>query len=208
MKKARSRAQDAKLLHAIRDGDTQAFEWLYDRYAPGLMGFISQRTPNRADAEELLQETFLRMLRDRHFEPTAAGLGTYLYVIARNLCLSHIRDQHPGQFSSMSDVVVSQTLPLWTRESVEPDEYVGQRQQLSDLARALELLPDTQREAFLLRHHHGMSYQEIAEICDSPVGTAKSRVHLAIMALRVAMQERVGNVTSIEAARRRKLAKI
>lgn len=201
MNSARSRIQDQLLLKAIRDGDVEAFGQLYQRFAPGLMGYILQRTHNRAEAEELLQETFLRMLRDRRFEPTSASLGTYLYVIARNLCLSHIRDNGSRRFAAMDEGTTGRTPPLWGKTPTEPDEHVRNRQQLAELTHALELLPEVQREAFLLRHHHGCSYQEIAEICDCPVGTAKSRVHLAIMALRVSLQPPVDNVTPIHVVR-------
>lgn len=200
---ATSRDQDQLLLNAIRQGDVAAFERLYQRFAPGLLGFILQRVPNRPEAEELLQETFVRLLRDQRFEPDRAGLGTYLYVVARNLCLNYVRDHGGKRSIALEDSSVPHTSSLWGRPSEEPDERLGRSQQLKELSRALERLPEVQREAFLLRHHHGRSYQEIAEISNCPVGTAKSRVHLALAALRAALEPAIDNVTPLFSARRR-----
>ncbi len=196
-----ARARDRKLLKAIRAGDVAAFEGLYRRFAPGLMGFIMQRVPNRVEAEELLQETFLRLLKDRRFEPEAAGLSTYLYIIARNLCLTHCRDQASRRFAPLEASRDTQVVPLWGRRTPAPDEAVRGRQRRDELERALGTLPEAQREAFVLRHHHGLTYEEIGQVCMCPVGTAKSRVHLAITALRVALATFPDNVTPITSAR-------
>jgi RNA polymerase sigma-70 factor (ECF subfamily) len=198
---ATSRDQDALLLKAIREGDVSAFEQLYQRFAPGLLGYILQRVPSRPEAEELLQETFVRLLRDKRFEPDRAGLGTYLYVVARNLCLNFLRDHGSKRSVALEESTTSHTESLWLKPTEAPDERLGKRQQLGELARALELLPEVQREAFLLRHHHGRSYQEIAEISNCPVGTAKSRVHLALSALRAALEPAIDNVTPLFSAR-------
>ncbi len=199
----RARARDKQLLKAIRAGDVEAFEGLYRRFAPGLLGFILQRVPNRMEAEELLQETFLRLLKDRRFEPDTAGLSTYLYVIARNLCLTHRRDQAHRRFAPLQDARADQTVPMWGRSTSLPDEVADRHQEGAVLERALSMLPDAQREAFLLRHHHGLTYEEIAQVCGCPVGTAKSRVHLAVTALRVSLARLPDNVTPIASARGR-----
>ncbi len=198
------RARDKRLLRAIRAGDVEAFEGLYRRYAPGLLGFIMQRVPNRTEAEELLQETFLRMLKDRRFEPDTAGLSTFLYVIARNLCLTYRRDQSSRRFASLDETRAGHAGAMWGHLFPPPDEAAGTHERARVLARALAMLPEAQQEAFLLRHHHGLTYQEIAQVCGCPVGTAKSRVHLAITALRVSLGKLPDNVTSIESARGRK----
>lgn len=180
-----------KLLLAIREGDGRAFEQLYQRYATGLLNFILQRITDRAEAEELLQETFVRFLRDRRFEPTRATVGTYLYVIARNLTLNYLRDHSASRRLPLENTDVS---AWYAQDQDAPDARLGQHQQLRALETALEGLPDSQREAFLLRHRQDRSYQEIAEIVNCPVGTAKSRVHLAISSLRDALEPAIENV--------------
>lgn len=194
------RQLESRLLAAIREGDVRAFEQLYQRYAPGLLGFILQRVPNRSEADELLQETFVRLLKDKRFEPTRATVGTYLYVIARNLTLNHLRDHGPHRHVPLEDSVQRD----WaTRSDEAPDQRLDRHEQLKALELALSALPEAQREAFLLRHRHGRSYQEIAEITQSPVGTAKSRVHLAIAALKGALEPSLDNVRPLMSARGR-----
>ncbi|MFM7200922.1 MAG: RNA polymerase sigma factor [Myxococcota bacterium] len=185
------RQVEARWLQATREGDTRAFELLYQRYAPGLLGFILQRVPNRSEAEELLQETFMRLLKDRRFEPTRATVGTWLYVIARNLTLNHVRDHGARRCLPLEEASPGE----WsTDEEASPEFSLGQHQQLQALEVALQGLPEAQREAFLLRHRHQRSYQEIAEIVSCPVGTAKSRVHLAISSLRAVLEPALDNV--------------
>ena len=194
------RAREGEQLSAIRSGDVLAFNQLYQRYAAGLLGFILQRVPNRAEAEEILQETFVRVLRDKKFEPGKAGLGTYLYVIARNLTLNHLRDHAPARHQALETTPES----LWETPSDElADHKLGQHQQLKALRAALETIPAAQREAFVLRHQHGRSYQEIAEIVQCPVGTAKSRVHLAVAALKEALEPALDNVRPMVSTRSR-----
>lgn len=185
------RHHEQLLLTAIREGDGRAFEQLYQRYAGGLLNFILQRVPDRSEAEELLQETFVRLLKDKRFEPTRATVGTYLYVIARNLTLNHLRDH--GTLRRLP--LETSGLQGWSSQDHEaPDARIGQHQQLKALEVALEALPEAQREAFLLRHRQDRSYQEIAEIVNCPVGTAKSRVHLAIATLRESLESGIENV--------------
>lgn len=194
------RSREGEQLSAIRGGDVLAFNQLYQRYAPGLLGFILQRVPNRAEAEEILQETFVRVLKDKKFEPGKAGLGTYLYVIARNLTLNHLRDHSPARHQALESTPES----LWETPSDElADVKLGQHQQLKALRSALETIPASQREAFVLRHQHGRSYQEIAEIVQCPVGTAKSRVHLAVAALKEALEPALENVRPLVGSRSR-----
>ncbi len=201
-----SRDQDSQLLKAIREGDVGAFQQLYQRFAPGLLGYIMQRVPNRPEAEELLQETFVRLLRDRRFEPDRASLGTYLYVIARNLAFNFVRDHSSKRHVGLEDIPERLSSSGWSPHSEGPDERLGVRQQMEGLRLALDELPEVQRDAFLMRHHQGLSYQEIAEISNIPVGTAKSRVHLAVTSLRSALEPPMENVTPLSAARRRSQA--
>lgn len=196
-----SREQDILLLKAIRQGDKGAFERLYQRYAPGLLSYVLQRVPNRAEAEELVQETFIRLLRDKRFEPDRASLGTYLYVIARNLAYNHVRDHLGRRHVSMEEQ--PQGASAWVDPGEVPEEVTGKREQLVRMQEVLGALPEVQREAFMLRHHHGHSYQEIAEISGIPVGTAKSRVHLAVTALREALEPALENVRPLMVAVRR-----
>jgi len=193
-----NRANDHLLLKAIREGDVTAFETLYQRHAPGLLGFILQRIHHQAEAEELLQETFVRLLRDGKFEPNRASLSTYLYIIARNLSLNYIRDRGARHQATVQRTAGMESDVMWLKPQADLDEQVSRKQQLGRLQEALGALPESQREAFILRHHHGRSYQEIAEIAAIPVGTAKSRVHLAVSALRGSLGKTMGKVIPLK----------
>jgi RNA polymerase sigma-70 factor (ECF subfamily) len=180
--------EDLMLAHG--SGCERSFEELVRRHERGILNYIFRMVQNRQIAEELTQEVFLALVKNRlRYEPTAK-FTTYLYTIASNMISKEWlrRKRRPRMFSLFSN---------WGREdeSFHPLEQVADERE-DTLARytsteiteavsdALRNLPEHQREAFVLRRFHDLSYQEIAEITSVPVGTAKSRVVRAERALR------------------------
>ncbi len=162
---------DEALVEAIRDGDHEAFGLLYERYATRLFSYLLRQLGDRAAAEDLLQEVFLEVLESRSFELRPGRFGGWLFTVAKNRVLSRARD---GQ---RQDRRLGE---LAAEAAPGPTSSAEHR----DVLRALEHLSEPQQDVLLLKAVGGFSYREIAEIQSVPEGTAKSRLHFAIKALR------------------------
>jgi len=173
-------------------GSENAFGELLRRHQKGVLNYIFRMVQNRQIAEELTQEVFVALVRNAdRYQPTAK-FTTYLYTIASNIVSKEwLRRKRRPKFLSLSGW-------NWRKspeDEFDPLEHVGdersdvfsafQRGEISEAVNAaLRELPEHQREAFVLRRFQDLSYEEIAVITDSPVGTAKSRVVRAERALR------------------------
>lgn len=180
------------LMLAHGQGDEAAFEELVNRHERGVLNYMFRMVQNRHVAEELTQEVFIALVRNgTRYQPTAK-FTTYLYTIASNIVSKEwARQKRRPRFMS---------LQFWQRGEDEDDAFgvidtasdaranvVKQytRGEISEAVNAaLKHLPDHQREAFVLRRFQDLSYEEIADVTDVPVGTVKSRVVRAERALR------------------------
>lgn len=133
------------------------------------------RIVGQVDARELTQEVFLRVARGPVPERDGAGTRAWVFHIARNLALNHVRDnRRRGEVAGL------------------PERGAPATQELSAaLAQALEQLPDLDRDVFLMRESGGLNYQEIARACDLTVDAVRSRLHRARLRLRETLGERV-----------------
>jgi RNA polymerase sigma-70 factor, ECF subfamily len=174
-----TRADDIALVERCRAGDLAAFETIYRTHAGRLYSVACRVLGNPTDAEDLLQEIFLAAHRKLDSFRGEAALGTWLYRLAMNLCLDHLRSRaaRSGQLTDALD-----------------DEYglddVGSRRLAErtvakmDLERAVAQLPDGCRTAFVLHDVQGLEHREVAEVLGIAEGTSKSQVHKARMRLR------------------------
>jgi len=163
---------DHELIELVNKGDPDAFEALYRRYRDWVYRLAWRFTGNRADALDVLQETFTYLLgKFPGFELTAA-MTTFLYPVVRHVSLT-IRSKS-SRFASEEEVLDEPAAP----KSEENEHY------RSELAAVLTVLPDEQREVLLMRFGDDMTLQEIAAALQIPVGTVKSRLHNALKVLR------------------------
>jgi len=172
-------------------GSEPAYAELVRRHHKSILNYVFRMVQNRQIAEELTQEVFLALVRNRErYQPTAK-FTTYLYAIASNIVYKEWSRQkrRPKVFS----------LSAWFHgdndDEYDPMEHIGddranvlvafERGEVSEAVNAaLKHLPDRQREAFVLRRFQDMPYEEMADVLDVPVGTVKSRVVRAERALR------------------------
>lgn len=164
------------------DGDTRAFIEVYDELAPGLYNYLHKLARNDATAEDLLQQTFLRMHDARgRFEPGAA-VEPWAFSIARRLFIDSYRR---GRNVVATGLMDDDTLP-----TTEPDaEAILHGYQLAErLERALEALPAQHREVFLLVREHGLSLAQAAEVLGITQLAVKMRAHRAYEGLRAAFE--------------------
>ena len=163
---------DRDLIELANKGDSEAFETLYCRYRDWVYRLAWRFTGNRADALDVLQETFTYLLgKFPGFELTSS-MTTFLYPAVRHISITI--SSKKSKIQSDDDI------------QAEPEAAASQQQGLSrtDLAAVLAILPDQQREVLLMRFVDDMSLKDIAAALDIPLGTVKSRLHNALTTLR------------------------
>jgi len=166
-------------------GDAAAFESLFARHEGPVYRFLLRSVRIPALADELLQETWLSVVRAaRTYEPRAK-FTTWLYHIARTRLIDHWRAREPDvahRLAHEEEELVLENLPADAR--LEPERLAIDRAQARAFVLAVEALPPAQREAFLLHAESGLSIEEIGAVTGVPAETAKSRFRYACAKLR------------------------
>src|SRR5271154_3734565 len=184
---------DTALMERIRDGDQQAVVELVDRFQHELMGFFYHLSWDQLVAEEMVQDVFVNVYRSRsRYQPTAR-VRTFLYRIAHNLWIDHMRRQkhHLSLDAEMGERSLRLSDVLKAPSGEDPDAANRDETIRSRIQESLNGLPEGQREVFVLANNHGMKYQEISEVLGIPEGTVKSRMHNAVRTLRDDLQDLV-----------------
>ncbi len=165
-----------------RSGNAGAFEAIVDRYQGRLLGFCRQMLGSTEDAEDVLQEVFVNAYRAMLADEREINLRPWLYRIARNRCLNHLRKPTADAQESMDMV------PAVDASSTA--EKVHNREEFRQLLADVSKLPETQRSALLLREMDAMSYEEIAQAMETSVPSVKSLLVRARISLAEASQAR------------------
>ncbi len=173
---------DEKLIAMARSGNPGAFEAVVDRYQGRLLGFCRQMLGSTEDAEDVLQEVFVNAYRAMLADEREINLRPWLYRIARNRCLNHLRKPTADAQESM-DMVPEVEAASTAEKAHNREEF---RQLLTDVGK----LPETQRSALLLREMDAMSYEEIAQAMETSVPSVKSLLVRARISLAEASQAR------------------
>jgi RNA polymerase sigma-70 factor (ECF subfamily) len=176
----------------VKAGDAQSFELLLHRYRTPLVNFLFRMVRDRAQAEDLAQEVFLRVYRARKDYVPSAKFTTWLFRIATNLALNSMRDRRYRQMEVSIDEPVSMDAEDGSEKPLDlADRRPGVEQHLVEEARramirgAIEKLPEKQRAAVLLHKYQGLDYREIGKILDCSESALKSLLFRAYEALRV-----------------------
>ena len=180
-------AGDEQLMLAYRGGDAGAFEELYRRHKGGLFRFVLRSVRERAVAEELYQEIWMRAIEARGRYEAQAKFSTWLYTIAHNRLVDHWR-KRGLQLVSLDQEDGSPVEPA-AGAAYEPQRIVEAKQGIERFARALAALPPAQREAFLMHQEAEMSVAEIARATGANEEAAKSRLRYALSKLKEAMAD-------------------
>ncbi len=158
-------------------GDLTAFDVLFERHRGRLFSVLLRMTRDQGLAEELLQETFLRLYAHRADYRAEGRFGPWLYTIARNLLTDHYRRGQPGPGEETADL----------EDPVGPAEWAQAGELAARLERAVRRLPPTQREALLLTRVGGLTTEEVARVTGSTPGAIRVALHRALQALRAAI---------------------
>jgi RNA polymerase sigma-70 factor (ECF subfamily) len=172
---------DSALIRDYQHGNEEAFARLVRKYQRPLFTFLVRLVGNRQSAEDLLQDTFVRVLRALPNYQEAGRFSGWLFGIANNLAVDWLRHRrvHQGYFQNDAEAL-----------TVAADYYSAADAEVekAELARlvenALQQLPEKQRQVFLLRQHSEMSFKEIAAKLGEPLNTVLSHMHYAVTKLR------------------------
>ncbi len=189
---------DLAAVERTRGGDTAAFRVLVERYGRSVFRLAFRMTGNEFDAEDVVQETFLRAFKQLDSYESRSSFGTWLYRIAANYSLDLIRSRkrhaarHVAETEEQEDVLDN----VKTNEPGQDRMYYSTQVKLR-LDAALQLLTEQERTAFQLRHFEGKSIEEIGAILDLGVSATKNSIFRAVRKVREALEP---VVSSYEAA--------
>ena len=186
---------DDELIARILSGEESLFEVLVRRYQARVLGHVARMVGNREDALDLTQEIFIKVFQALHRYNAQYKFSTWLFRIAGNAAIDHLRKRRPRTvplepFAPDSQRQVSSI----EYKSSEPDPY-GKLRNLERgeaISRAIQELPAEFRELITLRHFGGLSYEEIAEVKEMPLGTVKNKLFRA----RAVLKERLSGELS------------
>ena len=174
---------DEELMLSCRDGDEGAFEILYRRYEKPVLSFIYRMTNSTSDAEDLCQETFLKVVRAKRRYRTNGKFKTWLFRVALNLCRDRMRRMKFRSNSSL-DAPVScrdcEDANMWQTvldSSSDPAKRAETDEMKRLVQQAFSGLTENQRTVVILRQYHALKFSEIAEIMKRPLATVKSLNH-------------------------------
>jgi RNA polymerase sigma-70 factor, ECF subfamily len=166
-------ASDEELMRAVGQGDERALGLLVERYATRIHAFLARVTGDRDDADDLLQDTWMRVARGARGFDGARLVRPWIYGIATNLA----RDLHRRRGVRLRAVQRGDVGAPEAAPAFQPVERIDMRERLARL-------PERLREALVLRYFDGLDEAEMAEALGIPRGTVKSRLHGALRALR------------------------
>jgi RNA polymerase sigma-70 factor (ECF subfamily) len=170
-------------LARYRDGDPTAFRNLVDQFKDRLLQFFYRLCWDRARAEDLTQDLFLKLMQgSRRYQPEGR-LATFVYRVATNLWIDHYRAQRPQRRMFSLDQVFFEPIDVSGSEP-GPVDVAAMHEDRARLRRALESLTEPHRIVFELAVYQERPYQEISDLLGIPVGTVKSRMHNTILALK------------------------
>ena len=185
---------DEDLMVQYQRGEVRAFEILLQRHRRPVYNFILRFVGDKETAEDLLQEAFLRVIKGADAYKRQAKFTTWLYTIARNLCVDQSRRRkhrkHASLDAPMSSSEDSSTLlDVLPSSEMASDRKSVNKELHATMQRAIAALSEEQREVFLMREFLDLPFKQIADVVGVPENTVKSRMRYALEKLRLELDE-------------------
>ena len=165
-------AEDRELVDRVLEGDNTAFEYLFNRYRDAIHRLFVQRLGGANDADDLLQETFIKVYINIHRYSADYTFGQWVYTIARNTFIDFVRRRQ-------DDLSIDDRFYAPASSAPTPEESVINLQQRSQIEQYLDRLAPRFRQLILMRFFEEYSYEEIAAKLALPLGTVKTQIHRA-----------------------------
>ena len=182
-----SKASDEVIFEQVKRDEFNAFDLIVSRYKNRLFNCVYRLVHNSEIAEDLVQETFLRVYKNRHNYHATSNFSTWIYTIALNLARSELRKRKRRQFFSLNsspnnDDNMTEGFDL-PDPSFGPEDHLAHSELGRAIQKAIDQLPVKYRTVIVLRDIEELSYEQISEILECPTGTIKSRVNRARLRL-------------------------
>jgi len=168
--------EEAQIATGLRRRDPEVLDALIEQYQHRLLRYLAHMTGNMATAEDLFQETWIRVLEKGHQYDAKSRFATWLMTIAHNVAIDHLRKRTPASLDEMRD-----------SEDAAPFEQVAAIEDKVRIQAALDQLPPIFREVLVLRFQEQMKLEEIAKLINIPLATVKTRIYRGVVALRPAL---------------------
>jgi len=181
---------DEQLIAQFQKGDERAYIELVNRYKDRLLNFVYRFINEMEEAEDIVQETFVKVYRNRHAYREIAKFSTWIYTIAGNLARSELRKRKRRQTYTMSDLSYEDREFNPVDTGATPEDIVFNDFAGEEIQAAIENLQEPFKTIIILRDIQELSYEDISTILDIPMGTVKSRVNRA----RLKLQEMLGHL--------------
>ena len=165
-------AEDRELVDRVLEGDNTAFEYLFNIYRDAILRLFVQRMGGAYDADDLLQETFIKVYINIHRYSADYTFGQWVYTIARNTFIDFVRRRQ-------DDLSIDDRFYAPASSAPTPEESVINLQQRSQIEQYLDRLAPRYRQLILMRFFEEYSYEEIAAKLALPLGTVKTQIHRA-----------------------------
>ncbi len=175
-----SKDPDAELMLRVQQGDREAFEQLVDKYKQPVINLIYRTLPDAAEAEDLAQTVFVQVYKSANRYRVTAKFTTWLFTIARNLCLNEIRRRarHPAEsLERPQDDPESPARQVQDWRNYSPPDALLRNELVEKVQVALAELPENQRSAIVLYQENEMSYEEISQVLGCSLSATKSLIH-------------------------------
>ena len=175
-------SETSAIARGLRRRDPDLLDRLIEQYQHRLLRYLVYLTSNRELAEDMFQETWIRVLERGHQYDPKYEFSTWLFSIARNLTVDYLRRKKPASLDGLLDEEEGVSLdPPDLRPS--PLELLAQHEQAERISEALTGIAAEYREAIVLRFQEGLALGEIAAVTGAPLGTVKSRLYRGLNAL-------------------------
>ncbi len=179
--------EEARIARGLRRRDPDLMDALIAQYQHRLLRYLLHLTGNRATAEDLFQETWMRVLEKGHLYDGKSRFVTWLLTIAHNVAIDHLRRRSPASLDEMQDSEEGAPFEIPDARP-SPFEQAAANEESARLEAALNRLPTIFREVLTLRIHEQLKLEEIAQLIHIPVATVKTRLYRGVVALRPALK--------------------
>ena len=178
--------EEVQIANGLRRRDPEVLDALIEQYQHRLLRYLAHMTGNRATAEDLFQETWIRVLEKGHQYNGKSRFATWLMTIAHNVAIDHLRKKAPASLDEMRNTEDAAPFePMANGPS--PFEQAAASEDRARIEAALEQVPPIFREVLVLRFQEQLKLEEIAKLVGIPLATVKTRLYRGVMALRPAL---------------------
>lgn len=176
-----NRAEERQLIDQALAGDQSAFSTLYAHYRPNVIGVVRRRATDPDTVDDLIQQTFIRAFRSLHRFRGDSAFGTWITRIAINVCLSHRRSENTRRhwMDLLEDLEYAKSAVSDASRWETPEDVVQRKERRDIVLQGIERLPERYRKAMRLRYVKDLSYEEITQALEVPMGTVKTWLNRA-----------------------------